>query len=485
MLKKVLAITVCIAMLLSLVTIVHAEGITWEYNDATKVLTIKGSGKMTSAPWNDAIDVTKVEKIVIENGITSICDNAFCVFTEDDMIPYSNLTKVTIPESVTAIGERAFGMAEKLVDVKLPSKLKKLGMVAFMGTAIEEVTVPATLTEWHKTTFANCANLENVTISKGVTKVPDFAFYNNTSLTEITIPDSVVTMGEYVFAGCSELVSVNLPRSVVTIGVYAFDECTNLKEISIPENVKMLNYSLDNWCLEKVNFSGTRAQWEKIEGNAIGENTELVCRNEILNYTVSENENYTVLSWNDYPNASGYDLSIYKYNPKEGFYDFVETYPYEAASTFVMEDNGYEDGLYCADLWVYVTWTEGMDFSDMMWKESVYFAVGESKGQDTYALTGVKMKELSDGRFFVEAEIIERANRNKSDMFVIAVYQDEVMIDMAYMTANLITGIPFSFGGILEGGEGVELRAFAWENMDNMKPLSNIVSGRMSEFDWN
>ena len=475
MFKKFLVAVVLCTAILSMGIIASADNITWQYDDQTNVLTIKGAGEMTNAPWNDEIDVTKVKKIVIENGITSICDNAFCIFTEEEgMLPYENLQKVEIPESVTEIGVRAFSWAEKLTDVKLPAKLKKLGMISFMGTGIKEITIPKTLTKWERTAFANCPDLVNVTIEDGVTKIPDFTFFN-TPITQIIVPDSVVCLGEYVFSGCANLEYVDLPRGLVTIGVYAFEDCESLTSIDIPNTVKILNGALDNWYLETVQFGGSKAEWDLIQGNETGNSTTVVTRREALDYKVSGNENETTLSWKDYPGADRYELCILAYNREAETYEKVESYEFNSATSFTMEYNGYEDGLYCAELWVYSTWTEDMDFSDMMWKEVIYFAVGESKGQDTYALTSVETKELSNGKLFVEAEFVERNRRNASDMFVIAVYEDNVMVDMAFVTGNIITGVPFSFGSMVEVSENATLKAFVWDGIEGMKTLSNVV----------
>lgn len=78
--------------------------ITWKYSDTSKTLTIYGTGPMWNytssyrSPWNDYSSM--IEKIIIEDGVTSIGDYAF--------YGCSSLTSVTIPSSVISIGENAF-----------------------------------------------------------------------------------------------------------------------------------------------------------------------------------------------------------------------------------------------------------------------------------------------------------------------------------------------------------------------------------------
>lgn len=467
MLKRFMATVICVAMFFSLVTLVSAEdAITWEFNDSTNVLTIKGTGKMTSAPWNDEIDVTEVKKIVIEDGITSICDNAFCIFTEEEMIPYSSLQKVEIPESVTEIGVRGFGMAEKLTSVKLPSNLKKLGMVAFLGTGIKEITIPATLTYWDKTVFANCKNLENVTISRGLTKIPDFTFYACESLTIVEIPDSVVSIGEAVFGGCINLETVVIPYGVVSIGEYAFSDCTKLSTFSIPSSVMWLDdFALDNYYTEQIFYKGTKEDWDKIKKTeyVINQNTELVFdKNEALDFKVQVTGEQVDFSWNEIPGVLSYGLAVFKDNEYVTGTEINEIY---GDMSFICL---LEDGKYTARLMLLTA-----DFSGT--SESIDFYVGDGVLSETYALTTLT-GEMADGRFYAEAEVIERYSRSESDMYVIAVYKDGVMLDMVYLKGDIIPGIPFKFGGMLDGTDGAEVKAFVWNGMEEMKTLSNVVS---------
>lgn len=465
--KKFLALALCFTMLFSLVNVASAEdAITWEYNSNTKVLTIKGSGKMTSAPWNNEIDVTEVEKIVIEDGITSICDNAFCVFEEDaPFTPYENLQKVEIPESVTEIGVRAFGWAGKLTSVQLPSKLKKLGMLAFSGTGITDLTIPATLTQWDRTTFANCFSLENVTISDGLTKIPDFTLYGCESLTQIVIPDSVVSIGEYAFGYCTSLETVVIPYGVVTIGEYAFTDCESLAEISIPSSIKKLyGCALENYYTETIYYQGTKADWDKIEKSeyVMAFETELVFKNsEALNFKVKIEGEQVTFSWDEVSSVLSYGLAVFKDDEYVTGTQINENFKNMSFTCTL------EDGKYYARLMLLTA-----DFSGS--SEFLYFNVGDGVLSESYALTTLK-GEMIDGRFYAEAEIVERFDRSAMDMYIIAVYKDGAMLDMVYVSGDLIPGTPFKFGGMLEGEEGAELKAFVWDSIEGMQTLSNVV----------
>ncbi len=468
MFKKITALMLCVAMLMSFTTIAHAEdAITWQFDSKTKVLTISGTGKMTSAPWNDQIDTNSVEKIVIENGVTSICDNAFCIYTEEtgDMIPYKNLKTVEIPDSVTSIGVRAFAWAEKLTNVSLPSNLKKLGMTAFMGTGIESVTIPRTLTKWERTVFANCTSLSSVTISNGLTTIPEFTFYNCESLTGVTVPDSVISIGGYAFSGCTNLEWIEIPYGVTKIGEYAFEYNEMLATLTIPASVKELGEcALNNDGTQQIIYRGTKAMWDNIKkcDFPISNNTELVCNSDALDFKVNVTGEQVDFTWKQVPGVLSYGLAVFSGDEYVTGTEINEIY---GDMSFICL---LEDGKYTARLMLLTA-----DFSGS--SEFIDFYVGESGLSQTYAITELN-GEMTDGRFFAEAEIVERFDRSESDMYIIAVYKDNVMLDMVYITGDIIPNQAFKFGGILTGCEGAELKAFVWDSMEGMQTLSNVIS---------
>jgi len=83
------------------------ENLTWTYVEATKTLTISGSGKMSvgNYPWSKYR--TDISKVVIENGVTSIGSSAFA--------DCANLYSITIPNSVVNVGGNAFQGIKKVI----------------------------------------------------------------------------------------------------------------------------------------------------------------------------------------------------------------------------------------------------------------------------------------------------------------------------------------------------------------------------------
>ena len=80
------------------------------------------------------------------------------------------------------------------------------------------MTIPDSVTSIGEYAFSDCAGLTAVTIPDSVTSIGDFAFSGCAGLTAVTIPDSITSIGRYAFSGCTGLASVTIPTSVTEIG---------------------------------------------------------------------------------------------------------------------------------------------------------------------------------------------------------------------------------------------------------------------------
>ncbi|MCI5681128.1 MAG: leucine-rich repeat protein, partial [Bacteroidales bacterium] len=166
--------------------------------------------------------------ITIPNSVTSIGDWAFRGCT--------GLISITIPNSVTSIGLEAFGGCTGLTSITIPNSVTSIGSNAFEGcTGLTSITIPNSVTSIGFRAFKGCTGLTSITIPNSVTSIGDWAFEGCTGLTSITIPDSVTSIDA--FDGCTGLTSITIPDSVTSIGDWAFNDCTGLTSITIPDSV--------------------------------------------------------------------------------------------------------------------------------------------------------------------------------------------------------------------------------------------------------
>ena len=119
--------------------------------------------------------------------------------------------------------------------VAIPSTIDGLsvtsiGVSAFKYLAITSVTIPNSVTNVGDSAFSGCSSLTSVTIPNSVTSIGDFAFFLS-GITSVTIPNRVVSIGDYEFESCYSLTTVLIPNSVTNIGCLAFADCSSLKSV--------------------------------------------------------------------------------------------------------------------------------------------------------------------------------------------------------------------------------------------------------------
>ena len=220
------------------------------------------------------------ESIIIPENVTSIGVRAF---------ERSDLTEITIPESVTNIGSYAFSWCRSLENIEIPSSVMSIEERAFDNSGLTKITIPESVTNIGSYAFAfsalkdvvilgkvtsigegvfwNCDYLTSIEIGAGVTSIEQSAFGHCISLSNITLPESVTSIGTGAFQFCSSLTCIKIPESVTSIGNYAFQFCSNLTCIEIPKSTTGIGNYAFYYCssLTDVYYTGSEVEWEKIE----------------------------------------------------------------------------------------------------------------------------------------------------------------------------------------------------------------------------
>ena len=234
---------------------------TWAFDSCSGLMSISvGSGNTNYKSVNGLL-LSKDGKtlvhgvngnVTIPNSVTTIGDSAF--------YGCSGLTSVTIPNSVTSIWEYAFAYCSSLTSVTIPAGVTSIGDYVFEGcSSLTSVTIPNSVTSIGERVFWNCSGLTSVTIPNSVTSIGSYAFCNCSGLTSVAIPSSVTSIGEGAFCNCSGLTSVTIPAGVTSIGDSVFAYCSSLTSVILP---KRFEGNLSEWvfydCPDglKITYSG-------------------------------------------------------------------------------------------------------------------------------------------------------------------------------------------------------------------------------------
>lgn len=139
------------------------------------------------------------------------------------------LKSVTIPDSVTEIGDNAFYNCTSLTNLSIPSSVIVIGKSAFYNcTSLIKINIPSSVNEVGDSAFAYCNALTKIDIPSSITRIGEAVFRNCTSLTSITIPSTLTEIGKNAFYNCRYLNSIILSEAVASIGEDAFYGCSGL-----------------------------------------------------------------------------------------------------------------------------------------------------------------------------------------------------------------------------------------------------------------
>jgi len=189
-------------------------------------------------------------------------------------------------------------------EVVIPSEIngvevKNIGDSAFSSSSnlsncnsIKKITIPDSVTSIGNSAFKDCSSLTSITIPDNITSIKDNTFLRCSSLSNITIPENVVSIGNDAFHECKRLMSITIPNSVTSIGEDAFYCCQGLLSIKIPKNVRSIGRD-PFWAdrnLEKISVDESNTSYKSIDGVLYSKDGT-----EIIKYPEGKSgENYTI-----------------------------------------------------------------------------------------------------------------------------------------------------------------------------------------------
>lgn len=295
--KKIISVVLVMALIFSVfsVSTLYASNditgtwgaLTWVL-DAEGVLTISGEGDMEGDQFNKPSWHTyssKVNKVVIEDGITNVGSNAFDSFEK--------LITVELPNSIKVIGESAFNECKGLISMDIPEGVEVIESYAFLCCwNLEKVTLPSTIKKLGTLAFDECNKLSEINLPEGLTELGGYTFTDCKSLKKITLPSTLKTVGYCDFDSCINLEEVVISEGVTNIGGYMFNGCISLKEIYIPSTVTNIGVNAFSKCdsLEKMVVSENNKVYDsRQQCNAIIKTSENMLDLGCSNTTIPNN----------------------------------------------------------------------------------------------------------------------------------------------------------------------------------------------------
>ena len=213
-------------------------------------------------------------------------------FIGDFAFSQSELSSISIPESVISIGIGAFADCPNLMSINIPEGVTNFGTGAFSGCP----NLPVENNIRYADTYlieAIDKSLTEYQIKDGTRIIGTSAFSYCPNLTSFNIPNSITIIDSYAFDGCENLNSINIPNSVKSIGSYVFQSCSNLTSITIPSSVTNIKESVfSGSSLESIQVDGSNLIYDSRDGcNAVIEKSsnKLIagCKNTIIPNTVT------------------------------------------------------------------------------------------------------------------------------------------------------------------------------------------------------
>lgn len=210
--------------------------VTWKWVESTHTITISGNGAMKEywggdpgdpysygpIPWDNYKE--SIQKLIIESGVTSVAGFNQC----------TNLTSVTLPNTISTIGNLAF-LDCAFSSFTIPTSVEKIGYGAFRGCSnLTSITIPSNVTSIDSYPFAYCSSLSSIQVNSGNSV---FDSRNNCNAIIEKNGDNI-----YLVAGCKNTV---IPNGVTYINAFAFAGCTGLTSLTIPQSVKEIKYPFE------------------------------------------------------------------------------------------------------------------------------------------------------------------------------------------------------------------------------------------------
>ena len=306
------------------------------YNSTAGITSFTFGPNVQTVPAYICYKMSQLDTIVLPPSVKSLGEYSFyyCTNLKSINLPVtqktipsnflagcSSLESIELPETLININNGAFYYCKKLSNINFPEGLQNIYAEAFRYCNFDSITIPSTVTYIGNRAFqdnpltsvtwlpADCSiqsstdapfygspsTITSVTFGEQVVKIPNYLCYKMTQLDTVVLPQNLQTIGNYAFCYCSALKGVEIPESVSLVAKNSFEYCTALKRFAFPEGITTVATEVLDGCtaLEEVFIP---ASVTTINSNAFYNCSKLMAihNNAITPQTINENIVYNV-----------------------------------------------------------------------------------------------------------------------------------------------------------------------------------------------
>ena len=261
------------------------DGIYYNFDETTLTAKVTYRGAEDDWMYDTTGDLAYVGNLVIPASVT-YNDKVYTVvgLDADALINSKKLLTLSLPATVTSIGDRAFTLCNALQSItvdaanptllsydgllyyrnpftiavvprgktgalELPDGLVEIPSGKFQKSSIESVIIPNSVTIIKDGAFSECKLLVDITIGNRVHTIERSAFMNDTALQVVQLPASVRTIGASAFLGCFHLTYLTIKEGLTTIEESAFSGCSSLCGIYLPSTLTYIGNNAFSGCI--------------------------------------------------------------------------------------------------------------------------------------------------------------------------------------------------------------------------------------------
>ncbi len=217
------------------------------FKNCTDLTSITIPNSVTSIDGSSFNNCSSLKSIVVEEGNTTYTsgDGANCIIEISTNKLVAGCKNTIIPNNVTSIGYYAFSGHTGLTSITIPSSVTSIGGWAFQCTGLTSIAIPNGVKSIEISAFLDCTNLASITIPSSVTSISNSAFtntyfYNNAAVGNLYISRADGKRWLLGYKTTEPTGTLAIPSDVIGIADSAFFGCTGLTSITIPNGVTII-----------------------------------------------------------------------------------------------------------------------------------------------------------------------------------------------------------------------------------------------------